>query len=168
MNVPGGIVSIQDCREPARYSLAPNVLSFKGLLESIVEVEPKYQWRIENGVVNLFPRYVNLSFPDYQITSLMVENAETLNDAVIQLLSNPDVQQGISKFRLEYLYRGGIGYYGKHQNNASSQRFSLSLRNITLREALNAIVRAHKKGAWIYTEGHCNGNNWVEIKLLEP
>jgi len=43
--------------------------------------------------------------------------------------------------------------------------FSVHCRNVTLREALNAIARAQGRAVWNYIETHCEGRNEVIIRF---
>lgn len=46
------------------------------------------------------------------------------------------------------------------------RHYTLNLANVTVREALNAIARAHGKGVWEYKERHCNGKADFQIQFL--
>ena len=46
-------------------------------------------------------------------------------------------------------------------------KLNVRLQDVTLLEALNALVRAHEHGLWMYREIHCNSTNHFDIKFTE-
>lgn len=167
--VPGGIEVVTRCEEPIRHYLAPAGSSLRDMLESIVAADPQYRWQVEEGVVNLVYQKDNPAFLDQRVAKFEVAQ-RTVNGAVNQLLAIPEVQRREAELNLgSRLFRGGgIGYFDPSGNTVKKEdkTFSVSCENVTVREALNAIVRAHGRAMWVYKQGNCTGSSWYSIGLL--
>lgn len=154
----GGIAALPTCNSPVLYPLAPADASLRGALDAIVAAEPQYKWVVEDDVINVLPRNQDLAFLDIRIAKVKIENAKTVHEALEQLLASPELQKGVARLNSgSRLYRGGLGYFDSSDEDKSENplRISISAENITVREALNDIARAHGSAIWSYTEHHC-------------
>jgi len=164
--VPGGVVRKSRCDAPPKYRLSPAGSSLRDALEAIVSNDPQYKWQIEDGVVNLLYRNTNPTFLNLRIARFNAKNVRTVNEALDLLLRTPEVQNGVARLHIgTQLFRGGLGYYGLPSGNRgdNNQKFTVDLKNVTLREALNAIARAHGRAIWAYTQGDCNGRKFFSL-----
>jgi hypothetical protein len=46
------------------------------------------------------------------------------------------------------------------------KRFTRHLRNVSLMDALNSLVRANGRGVWRYQEHVCDGEHWDNLDLV--
>jgi hypothetical protein len=163
--VPGGIVKVPACEERPRAVFTPQGATLRNVLDSAVSTDPEYLWDVEEGVVNLLPRGGEPSFLKLRVRRFKAEDVGTLNEALDQLLATPEVRSGVQSLALgPQVFRGGLGYYGPDENGG--RKFSVSVENATVREALNAIVRAQGKAVWAYTQQQCNGTKSFSIDFL--
>jgi hypothetical protein len=163
--VPGGIVKVPACEERARAVFTSQGATLRNVLDSAVSSDPEYLWDVEEGVVNLLPRGGEPSFLKLRVRQFKAEEVGTLNEALDQLLATPEVRRGVQDPALGVqVFRGGLGYYGSDESGG--RKFSVSVENATVREALNAIVRAQGKAVWAYTQQQCNGTKSFSIDFL--
>jgi hypothetical protein len=165
--VPGGVVTILNCNRAAKHTLTPTGSSLRDVLNSVVSVEPQYKWQVKAGVVNVVPAAGGPSLLNLRIGQFKVDNAQTIYEALNQLFAMPEVQARMTELKM----RRGMTQLGimpaqlgaDGEAVANSQSISIERQNITLAEALNAIVSAHGKAVWSYTEQHCDGQNEFSI-----
>lgn len=167
--VPGGIVKIAGCEEQPRKKLTSTSSTLQGVLEAFVSADSRYKWQIEEGVVNLLPAAGEPPLLDVRISEFKIEDAETLDDAANQLMALPSVKNGVADLNLKQgvMRLSGPGYYIPADSGKASlpQRLSVTGNNLTLRQALNAIVLSHGGGVWLYTENHCHGHNEFSVNF---
>jgi hypothetical protein len=168
-HVPGGIVTVANCGEEAKYKLVQSSTSLRGALDSLVSVAPLNRWRLEKGVVNLIPDQNEPALLNLRIAEFKVKNASNIQDVVHQLLMLPEVQRRLTELHLSEgrtepgltdLQRPGSG------TGEVRQAFNVHCTNVTLRSALNIIVRTHGYAVWAYTERRCNDRNEFRIDFL--
>lgn len=166
--LPGGIFVATNCSEPQRYPLTPSDSSLRGALNSVVAADPRYTWQADDETINMLPYGVDQKFLSQRIARLDIRNASSLREAADVLLRTPEVKSAAVKYNLgENVQRGGIGYY-QPQEETSGAKLSITVRqkNVTVRDALNAIVRAHGSAVWAYTERRCSTGNSFTIEFL--
>lgn len=158
---PGGIVSLSQTDEETHFSLMSSGLVLRNVLDAIVAVEPRYRWEIERDVINFlpveeYPLMLNVVIPEFRVENI---NRFKVIDAldVIPELQNQATALGYSNFT-EPRVRccGGLG---------GTETFSLHLRNATLREVLNALVRAQGYARWSYSENVYDGKRYFTIQV---
>ncbi len=161
---PGGITVTYDCNQPASFTFSPADSSLRGALESIVTTDPKYVWEVKRSVINLVPRNGEPRLLKVRVSKLQIIGAKTVNEGLDQLLATPEVR----KLNLGRRFVQGGVYRFNPQNPTPKvgRKISLSLRNVTVREALNAIARAHGNAVWILTQGECDGRNLFSIDFV--
>jgi len=163
--VPGGIIHVPDCEVPTRATFTPQGSTLRSVLDSVVSSDSQYQWEINRGVVNLVPRSGEPSFLKLRVHQFKAEQVDTVYEALDELLATPEVKKGMEDSNLgSMVFRGGMGYYG--QSKGGKQKFNVSVKNTTVREALNAITRAQGTAVWAYTQRQCNGTKSLSIDFL--
>jgi hypothetical protein len=163
--VPGGIVTVPACEERARAVYIPQGATLRNVLDSAISSDPEYMWDVEGGVVNLLPRGGEPAFLKLRVRQFKAEEIGTPNEALDQLLATPEVKSGVQDPAMGVqVFRGGIGFYGSDENGG--RKFSVNVENATVRETLNAIVRAQGKAVWAYTQQQCNGTKSFSIDFL--
>lgn len=167
-SVPGGIVSIPECREEMRYRFVLAGSSLNDVLDTVVSTDSRYKWQIDQGVVNLIPRKGIPELLNLHITKFYVREARILDYALDQLLRLPEVQKRMAELNLSEGVRRlkGSGYLREDGDDKDDPKLTVKCKDVTLREALNAIVRAHGRAVWSYRERNCNGQDEFSIEFL--
>lgn len=168
--VPGGIVTVAQCGEEPKYNFAPFGSSLHSSLESIIAARPDYKWVVEEGVVNVLHSGGNVPMLDSVVSEFELKESDNIFGSLNRLLSAPEVQRRAAELNLR---RGStqlgimpLSVKPVVAANEANRKTVMSCKDITLREALNAIVREHKTAVWAYTERHCNGNDEFSIDFL--
>lgn len=167
--VPGGIATVTGCGEDVIYTFPSSGATLRDALNAIVANNHQYAWRLENGLVNVSPRSGDPLFLALLISQLKVTEARSLDEALSQILALPEVQRRVVQLHISEGYSRRIGMSDLRRPGSArtnEQSYSISLRNVTLRGALNAVARAHGKAVWEYRERHCNGKTEFQIQFL--
>jgi len=155
-HVPGGFVWIMKCtgEEPV-FAENNKVLPLREALDSLTRTDPRYKWQMKKEVVNLMP---SSGIPDLLKSHIRKFIVETdLDDAVRQLLMLPEVKQNMARLGLK---RSSMTLLvGPGPSYGSPSKIKVYLHNVTLQEALNALVKAHGRAIWEYRELRCKGTN---------
>ena len=162
--VPGGIVKIDNCN--AASVLKPwraHIATLRDALDSIVEVEPDYNWSMNDGVVNLTPKSEEPVLLQIRISRLKVKNARSIYLPLSQLMALPEVRESIAQLGLSQAPLLLIGVESLKPNEPG---YTIDCQNVTLKEALNTIVRAHGRAVWRYAEKRCNGKTEFSLDFV--
>lgn len=121
-----------------KYDVSFQNITYRKLMDEVVGLDDTFQWKITpNGVINVLPRgdkddeYSN-SILNSIITELDVENVELLH-----LLSN-----GHPFGRMLKKYGLSLVHFIKTQDLMGTKKISVHLRDATIRECFNAIVKS--------------------------
>lgn len=166
--VPGGIEVVSTRDEPIKHWLAPSNSTLREGLQSIVSVDTQYKLETLDGVVNLVLNDGKPSLLEIRLAKFQTGQVDTLDEALDYLLNLPEVRKQEVNFGSRLL-RGRLGYFNSSGNTDADRphrKLSLKYKNVTVREALNAIVRAHGRAIWAYKQGNSNGESWFEINFL--
>ena len=155
-DVPGGVVRVSGCDEAVTDSLRPRDRSLRGVLESVVSSDPRYTWEIKDDVINVIPRSGLPAFLSVRISKFDLAEVESPKEALSQLLAIPEVQQ--AQFSLgSRAVQGGAHIFCPGCPVKEKKTFSVSLNDVTVRESLNAIARAHGSAVWSFRQSECGG-----------
>lgn len=161
--VAGGIASSDpNCgQEKITQTFMPLGASLKDILDLIVTYDPAYRWSVEDNVINLLPKDGEPALLKTLINSFRLDSPTTIDSAVKQLMALPEVQ------KQEKELHTGVGLHlivgGR---SAKDPKITLDCSNMTLREVLNAIVRAYGRAVWSYREFRCEGRNQYLIDFI--
>lgn len=157
VNVPLGIsLAFEDFNDNrVNQNFIPRSFVIKDLIDQITNTDSRYQWKEENGVINLFPKD-DYSILETRISEFKVDNEYSwkIDERIVQ---TKEFQQYLKEKNLidripdpENKYGFTIiGAVGKPNHR---DKISVDLKNATIREILNEIVRKKGHGAWIYRE----------------
>lgn len=160
--LPGGLVLERSCEvEENKLQREMQTLPLRERLNLIVQTDPQYRWISERGAINLIPLVGEPELLNIRIREFRVANATSLNLVLEQLLALPEVQAHPVGRRVNRGIRLII-----EPSSPNPEQVRLHVRDVTLREALNAIVRARGRAVWAYTEQHCNGQDTFTIDFL--
>jgi hypothetical protein len=130
-------------------------------LNRITQADPQYRWRDERGVINLIPTSGEPDVLKIRFQEFRVKNMSSLELILEQLLTLPEVQSdAIGRQVNQGLRFAGIS------SPSRGRQLSISIKDGTLRDALNAIVRAQGRAVWSYSESRCNGQDRITIDFL--
>lgn len=160
--VPGGFAGRSNCgSEENRLQLEVLALPLPESQNRITRTDPRYRWQSEQGVINLIPTAGEPDVLKIRIREFRVKNTQSLDLILEQLLALPEVKADLIGRRVNQ----GLRFGGLSSPNRG-QQLRVSVRDATLREALNALSRAHGRAVWSYAESHCNGLDTYTIDFL--
>src|SRR5882672_10486702 len=103
------------------------------------------------------PALLNIRIRHYKVDT-------DLSQALLALLRSPEVSNGASSLGLK-LKTGGL-LVGPSPIYPFSLRIKVDVSDITLRDALNELVRVHGRAIWEYRELRCNGTNQFSVNFV--
>jgi hypothetical protein len=166
--VPGGIAVKSYCGGFESRFLSPTNATLRGVLDA-VSAEPEYSWNVDEGVVNFVSRD-NEPLLLRSIVSRLEVREEEPNEALYQLLALPEVDK-VARVELGLrTVTGGPYAFMMDGSKAERKKLSLSLTNVSVREALNAIARAHGSAVWVLVKqedcGVSNGRKFFDLHFI--
>lgn len=162
-NLPGGMAVKLGCEEePTTQRWKPMGVSLRSALDWIVAEDGQYRWQVEQGVINLLPKSGLSPLLKVRIRQLYVEDVKSVHQAYGELMSLPEVRKAVDNlgFKDSFERIQGSGSLPKDQPG-----FSVHCENVTVREALNAIAKAHGRAVWVYKERHCKSKHGFSIEF---
>ena len=167
-DVPGGQMMTQGC--DAGWTGAVVRLQGKTLgdvLAHLARADSQYRWTIDDGVVNLVPAK---GVPPLLEAHIKVFDSKETGDIVSAgglLVALPDVRRAAASLGLtQALVSDGLGAIPPGPLPIKKP-LGIHLRDVTLIDALNAIVRTNRRGVWAYSETHCNGASLFQVTLSQ-
>jgi hypothetical protein len=145
--VPGGVALLVQNGEEHHYSFELPARSLEDVLKAIGKTEPRYQWEFVGGVVNLYPKE-NYAVLNARVYEFDVEKV-TKEDAVKALMQKADfmrTQAAAEVAQFPYSCCGGLC------TNDPARNISVHLKNATVHDILNEIVRQNGRSTWLYEE----------------
>lgn len=170
--VPGGIVLTRPCsEEQAKYTYSfPSPISVHDAMEVFTSSDSSYRWSIDQGVVNLIPQSGSPAILDTHISLFDSGNDTTLAAAADLLLRLPEVRKRAKELRFDEPFSSLQGYYAINKPGATpqsmAQPLNVRVKNVTMRDALNAIVRKHGRGVWMYEEYWNSGKHYFDVSFV--
>jgi hypothetical protein len=165
--VPGGVGFVQGCSDQPLPMVRPQGTTLREVLDSITGGDSGYVWRMNEGVVNLKPLQ---GVPALLTTRLKTYDSQELAEpgsAVTLLISSAEVTRAATTLGLAHNVSGsalrGIG----PGPPPPKKPLGIRLHDLTLLDALNAIVRANKHGVWTYRETHCGSVHHYDVTFSE-
>ena len=170
-NTPGGFATFGGCEaEPDLQPVLTTDSTVREELDKIVGNDLAFAYSVDDGVVNLLPSHSVPPLLYAQVNTLDVDD-ESISDPLSRLINSPEVAKakdrlGIGEYSGLRMYVGpsALPQLPGHKE-VGPKKFTLHLKNVTLLEALNSLVRAQGRGVWRYTERVCNGEHWADIDL---
>lgn len=165
--VPGGVALVRGCSDQPDPTVHPQGTTLRDVLDSIIVGDSRYVWTVKGGVPNLEP---SSGVPALLSTRLRNYDSQDFADAtsaITFLTSSPEVTRAASKIGLQQnVIVGALAGVGPGPVQPK-RPLGIRLRNVTLLDALNAIVRASKHGVWSYRETHCGSTSQFDITVTE-
>lgn len=152
---PGGIACVSDCNQWVTHNFKPRDSSLRGVLDSIVATDPRYTWEVKDDVINVLPSNGLPPFFAIRMSRFEVSQVESPNEALFQLLAIPELQQARLNLGHHFGQGGTYPFCPKGCPPKETKKISVSLKDVTVREALNAIARAHGNAVWKFSQSEC-------------
>jgi hypothetical protein len=168
-DLPGGITVLHYCGGFPTRSLKPSGNTVRGLLNEVVSTDPNYSWSLEDGVVNLIPRYKKIHFLETGVSKLELNQLKTPDAALNILMGLPEVEKQMNSELGTRVLDGFVYAYPANAPNAPREKtFSIALTNTTVAEGLNAIAKAYGSAVWVLVKNECNnsGRKTFSIKFI--
>jgi hypothetical protein len=167
--VPGGIAVRSGCGGLQSRFVNPDQTTLRGLLDAVAAAEPEYSWSIDDGVVNFVPRDSEPVLLKSTVSRLEVRGEEP-NEALQQLLALREVDTVARAELGPHTVTGGPYAFMMDGSKSERKKVYLSLTNVTVREALNSIARAHGSAVWILVKqegcGLGNGRKFFDLHFI--
>jgi|GEM_PF-801370 len=128
---------------------------FPQILDGIIQAEPRYRWREDNGSIDVFPVTGGLNLLDSRIKSFQLTDVNRAL-AVNRLFGLPEVRELILSRNLKPRLPN------PPSDRTKDEKLSFDLRGVTLRQALNQIAHESGTNFWVF-RSYPNGT--FEIKL---
>lgn len=164
---PGGVVSLAGCGQERKLKFASSGGSLGSALDAIVSIDSRYRWSIQDGVVVFLPVERLPALLNVRIREFDSRDADNVFAAAGLLLHVPEVRRAAQRLGIgrspNEVYGGTLGGVSPSgpSSRAASKPLGVHCVNVTLAQALNAIVKANRKGVWVFSEWHCpNGGGF--------
>ncbi|HYK88555.1 MAG TPA: hypothetical protein VE398_07280 [Acidobacteriota bacterium] len=147
--IPMGIQWVNAPAAKARLTFSWKDSTVRGILEAIVKTQPGYKIVVRTGVVHisssdLVPDHenpLNLRIKEFEVHNVPAELASRqLHEIVRRTIVPPQPQQGL---------RGGVA--GSGFANIDDPKISVTLKDATVEDVLDALALASARKIWIVT-----------------
>lgn len=165
--VPGGAAFVEGCTNQPLRKVRPEGSTLGEVLRSIIHSDPRYVWTVNAGVANLEP---SRGIPALLTTRLESYNSGAATDAasaITFLSSSGEVVRAAKELGLAHNVSGSALGGISEEAQPPKKPLNIHVQDVTLLQALNAIVRANKHGVWMYRETHCGSIRQYNITLVE-
>ena len=151
LNVPVGleIDPGDDTSYEAKISFQFEDAALKDVLDTLVKQEPRYAWRVIDGVINVYPKQGHGGLTE-EILETRVQRFQILEGTTLFSIRRSIVELPEVKNKLEAAHISpaimafsGIDYAG------AGGGFSLNSADLTVREILNQIIKSSSVKYWV-------------------
>ena len=163
---PGGAAILQGCEGSSDKVVRVHGSTLREVLDDIVTADPNYVWHLRDGVVNLMPAKGVPALLTLRIAAYDSGDATDLRTAGTYLLALPVVRERADELGFTRAVFG-TGLSALLPGAPPAPKLNVRLQDVTLLEALNALVRANRHGAWVYYETHCKSENNFQVQFPE-
>ena len=146
-----------------KYNVSFQNISYRTLIDEVVGLDKALQWKImPNGVINVFPRgdkdneYSN-SILNSIIPQLDVENVEL----AYLLFNGHPFGRTLGKYGLTFVQ------FVRAQDRTGTKKVSVHLKDATIRECLNAIVKSAGDNFYWHVMGLKQRGKWINGEEID-
>jgi hypothetical protein len=120
------------------YNVSFQNISYRMLIDEVVGLDNTLQWKImPNGVINVFPRGDKDNEYSNSILNSIIPQLDVEDVELVHLLSNGHpFGRTLGKYGLSWIH------FVKGQDLVGTKKISVHLKDATIRECLNAIVKS--------------------------
>jgi hypothetical protein len=132
-----------DVLEPRSYIVfGVRDATIDDLMDAIVKANPRYRWRRSESAIEVYPNQRGHSLLETKISSFRVTDVTAI-EALHQLLAAPAIQSAMTSSQLQLASSENL------EKNLG-KRFSMDLKDESLREALNRIATDSGLRFWVF------------------
>ena len=169
-DIPMGLEISSDEQRSNRYRLELREGTVADLMRQITSQNKRYDWLIENGVVNIFPRgkYRDALLAELlrvRIESFVVEKDSDCWKLETDLVNTPEIKAVINEHGTQSPGADFTGFYIPQLG----QNFSLKVSNITLKALLNRIIgESPLARTWLISTDHASRTLSLRVSSRHP
>jgi hypothetical protein len=168
--VPGGIAVLGSCQVYPEFSfrVKPDS-SLEKALREIVLTDRSFHWLVDDGVVYAGPVGGTPKLLETEIVEYSYREGEPLEAAVDRLLQKREVVSRANQLALTRgVARLGMQSMSRRSSDGGppEQFPTIKLSHVKLYQALNALVRKHGSGIWLYREDECRGVKTFTVDVV--
>lgn len=138
-------------------------------MDAFVASNPDFRWQLQDHVINLEPKG---GVPALLTTKLHSVQLHTFDNwaasaGMFELFKLPEIQKRLKEFKVEERGQTAGGPSAVNIRPGPPppppRVIDINLRDVTVQDVFNAIVRTHGKEIWFYAESECNGETAYSI-----
>ena len=146
-----------------KYNVSFQNISYRTLIDEVVGLDKALQWKImPNGVINVFPRGDKDNEYSNSILNSIIPQLDVENVQLLHLLSNGHpFGRTLGKYGLSWIH------FVKGQDLVGTKKISVHLKDATIRECLNAIVKSAGDNFYWHIEGLKQRGEWINGEEID-
>ena len=136
-------------------------------MDNLVTNNPDYQWRVLDHVVTLAPRS---GFPALLATRLHSYTLQSTDNwapsaSLATVFRVSEVRKRAAELRLRpgEATGNGLGGVELRPTPKSHRAITINLKDVSVQDVLNSVVKSYGNAIWIYTEIECNGDKTFTV-----
>jgi hypothetical protein len=163
----GGAAILHGCEEPSKKAVRYQGSTLREVLDNIVAADPDYVWEVNDGVVNLMPAKGVPDLLTLRIAAFDSADATSLATAGTYLLALPEVRERAAELGFSQAVSGDVlsAVPAPGTPLPAPKLLNVHVENVTLFDALDALVRTNGHGQWVYHETHCKSQNNFQVQF---
>ena len=165
--VPGGGARVEGCAEAPQKSIRILGTTLREALDSITTADPAYRWEVHEGVVNLVPAEGLPALLRLRVGVFDSKDAADTSTALVYLFGLPEVRNGAAKLGLTQAFCCNALSGISPAPPTPGKPLEVVLKDVTVQDALNTLVRVNKHGVWTYRERRCGTPNTFDFHFAE-
>lgn len=165
--LPGGEVNVEACTTTPKKLISVKGQTLREALDSITKADPRYRWELHEVVVNLVPADGLPSLLQYHLSVYDSGDAADPTSAAAYLFGLPELRDQAARLGLtQAICCSALGAIVPGPP-ATRKPLNVLLKNVTVQDALNALVRLKDGGLWSYHEQRCSAPNTFSFDFTE-
>ena len=160
----GGIESYDtDCRPASEYRIPSLDGTLQNGLVQLKSQDSSLSWKVKGEGVLISQHAQLTSLLDTKVPELTFHGSDAADKSTDKLLNLPTIRDQMTKLKLT-LRSPELGFAQLPAHPGSEE--PITLKNITLREALNAIAKADHPRVWLFEQSACTGQTTILVQWL--
>jgi hypothetical protein len=165
-DISGGVAQREGCSSlPSARLDVKQGTTIGEAMDTFVSSNPDYTWVADDNVPNLLPA-IRLPLLEKRISHLDLTATDkmTAQAVLYEIVNLPEVRQRSAELGIKpQIMQGGPGVYDEHPVPKAPVPVHISLKDVSLREAFNAVARTYGRTVWVYIERDCDGEKTYAI-----
>lgn len=146
--VPIGLETIPKEGDKASHEFSVRIEegTVRDVLEAVIRADPRYKWEEIDGVINVSPKTGGSPILEIVVSNFRVDYANR-KDAGLSIIQLPEVKARLKELGLTRSDFGSL----PAPSYDDLPRFSLRLRNVSVRRILNEIMKISGSSYWVFS-----------------